>query len=204
MMMHEYEAIRNEVVTSLGAQVAVLSFGAATLGLMVAAAAEIWSDAGIVASLLLIWGVPAVCFLTLSMHAFEMVRIMRASLFIHDIERCVNEAYRQDGGNNSNAGILLWEQWMSQRGQYDMATRSRTILTTTFTFLAFSFIAVGGVRLYTTLRRHELVHDILVAIPALGMAGVAVCLVLWAWAWVDNLYDYARALRNINNNEQGQ
>jgi hypothetical protein len=38
IVMHEYDAIRNEINTSLSAQVSILSLGSATSGLLVAAA----------------------------------------------------------------------------------------------------------------------------------------------------------------------
>ena len=44
LVMHEYDAIRGEVETTLSSQVAILSFGAATIGLLVAAAAALWVD----------------------------------------------------------------------------------------------------------------------------------------------------------------
>src|SRR4051794_15125193 len=73
--LHEYDAIRAEIHTSLNNQVSVLSFGAATVGLLVAAAAALWDTSGdgsttLVAVLLLLM-VPLVCFLSLAVYLGE-------------------------------------------------------------------------------------------------------------------------------------
>jgi hypothetical protein len=148
LVMHEYAAIRAELDTSLSAQVSIMSFGAATVGLLVAAAGALWPDEPLLAGLLLLLVVPAACFLALAIHAGEMVRLMRAGLFLNHLENCVNRALWPARHQNDHAGVLIWEQWGIRSGAYDMAGHNRRAITLVFVLLAFGFMLAGFWRLH--------------------------------------------------------
>lgn len=154
LAMHEYDAIRQEVVTTLTNQVSTLSFGAATVGLLVAAGAALWDDAKLLSGLLLLFVVPSVCFLTLAIYSGELVRLMRAGLFLNTLENSVNRAQRNDQeaqrpGPDPEA-VLIWEQWRSIRSKLgDVDALNRTAIVCVFILLAIGFMLMGWWRLHT-------------------------------------------------------
>lgn len=156
--MHEYDAIRQEVVTTLTNQVSTLSFGAATVGLLVAAGAALWDDAKLLSGLLLLFVVPSVCFLTLAIYSGELVRLMRAGLFLNTLENCVNRAQRCDqeterpdpDPDRDPVAVLTWEQWRSIRSKLgDVDALNRTAIVCVFILLAIGFMFMGWWRLHT-------------------------------------------------------
>lgn len=84
-----------EIHTSLASQVSVLAFGAAAVGLLMSAAAQLWMTASLVAGLLLLLATPAVCFLALAIYLGEQVRLMRAGFFLYRLEETANQAAGQ-------------------------------------------------------------------------------------------------------------
>jgi hypothetical protein len=154
LVMHEYDAIRQEVVTTLTNQVSTLSFGAATVGLLVAAGAALWDDAELLSGLLLLFVVPSVCFLTLAIYSGELVRLMRAGLFLNALENCVNRAQRRDQEaerpDPDPEAVLIWEQWRSIRFKLgDVDALNRTAIVCVFILLAIGFMLMGWWRLHT-------------------------------------------------------
>jgi hypothetical protein len=152
LIMHEYDAIRGEVLTTLTNQVSTLSFGTATVGLLVAAAAALWDDAELLSGLLLLFAVPSVCFLTLAIYSGELVRLMRAGLFLNALENCVNEAEPPDDEAEppNHEAVLIWEQWKSIRSRpRDVDRLNRAAIICVFVLLAVGFMAMGWWRLHT-------------------------------------------------------
>jgi hypothetical protein len=144
LVMHEYDAIRGEILTTLTNQVSTLSFGAATVGLLVAAAAALWDDAELLSGLLLLFAVPSVCFLTLAIYSGELVRLMRAGLFLNTLENCVNEV------KPHHEPVLTWEQWKSIRTRpSDVDRLNRAAIVCVFVLLAVGFMTMGWWRLHT-------------------------------------------------------
>jgi hypothetical protein len=182
LVMHEYDAIRSELDTSLSAQVSIMSFGAATVGLLVAAAGTLWTDEPLLAGLLLLFVVPGSCFLALAIHAGEMVRLMRAGLFLNHLENGVNRApwrLRRDEG----VGVLIWEQWGIRQGGADMARHNRRAIVLVFGVLAFGFMFAGYWRLH---RLPEIPEGwAIAALIASSVLGVQ------ALRWVRHLHKYA-------------
>ena len=185
LVMNEYSAIRNELDTSLLAQNSILSFGAATAGLLVAAAGSLWQSAPMFSAILLIAVVPTACFLTLTMHAGETVRLMRAGLFLNRLENNINCAFSP---KNSTAGILIWEQWGVRDGQVDMARRNRRAITIVFCLLAFGFMVAGCWRLYDL--------DMVSGFVAFMTFGVVAAIGIYASLSVGQLYGYAYKFRS--------
>ena len=180
MMMHEYAAIRGEIQTSLSNQVSILSFGAATVGLLVAAGAALWQDEPLPTGLLLLVVVPVVCFLTLIIYAGELIRLMRAGLFLNRLENCVNQAastyLAQD--SDKRQAVLTWEQWRSIRtGRRDIDRNNRWAITSVFFLLAVVSSALGYWRLEDAGTSDSLIW--LLAAFSVLVGGTAMAWVLW-------------------------
>jgi len=183
LVMREYGAIRNELDASLSAQVSIMSFGSATAGLLVAAAGTLWAEEPLLAGLLLLLVVPSACFLALAIHAGEMVRLMRAGLFLNAIENWVNRAPWPTKPQDRLAGVLTWEQWGIRDGAPDMAGHNRRAILLTFGLLAFGFMLAGFWRLHDTDGLHEAL--------AIGSLVVGLTLGVQALRWILRLHTYA-------------
>lgn len=201
VVMHEYDAIRGEVETTLSSQVAILSFGAATIGLLVAAAAALWDDQPALTGLILLLTVPLASFLTLAVYSGELVRLMRAGLFLNSLECAVNRAFvapepgcdeciaeRSDDATDSI--VLTWEQWSNIRsGGADIDRLNRLAISSVFLALAAAFGAAGYVRLHTAIEIREVWATAgLVASSSLGLLSVA---------WLGYLATFAYSYRKL-------
>jgi hypothetical protein len=147
LVMHEYDAIRSEIDVALTNQVSALSFGAATVGLLVAAAAALWEDEPLLSGLLLLVVVPATCMLALTIYSGDQVRLMRAGLFMNDLENWVNTAGWKARAAAGQAGVLVWEQWQIREGPADVDRYNRRAIVTVFVLLAVGFMLMGFYRL---------------------------------------------------------
>jgi hypothetical protein len=180
VMMQEYAAIRGEIQTSLSNQVSILSFGAATVGLLVAAGAALWQDEPWPTGLLLLLVVPVVCFLTLIIYAGELIRLMRAGLFLNRLENCVNEAASTYLAHDSDKrqAVLTWEQWRSIRtGRRDVDRSNRWAITSVFFLLAIVSSGLGYWRLKDAGTSENLIW--LLAAFSVIVGGLAMVWVLW-------------------------
>jgi hypothetical protein len=154
LAMHEYDAIRSEIDVALTNQVSALSFGAATVGLLVAAAAALWEDEPLLSGLLLLVVVPATCMLALTIYSGDQVRLMRAGLFMNDLENWVNTAGWKARAAAGQAGVLVWEQWPIREGSADVDRYNRRAIVTVFVLLAVGFMLMGFYRLSTITELH--------------------------------------------------
>jgi hypothetical protein len=183
VVMHEYDAIRSEVDHSLSNQVSILSFGAATVGLLVAAAGTLWSDAELLAGLLLLLVVPTACFLTLAIHAGELVRLMRAGLFLHDLENWVNKALWPGKPEVKPVRVLRWEQWAIREKGTDIDLYNSIGIRLVFGLLAYGFMFAGYWRLHSIGGFNELV--------AISVLVVSLLISVPCALWVKRLNGYA-------------
>jgi hypothetical protein len=183
VVMHEYAAIRSEVDHALSNQVSILSFGAATAGLLVAAAGALWQDAALLAGLLLLFVVPMACFLTLAIHACEVVRLMRAGLFLHDLENWVNRAPWPSKPQGRRVGVLRWKQWGIREKEADIDHHSSGEINLVFGLLAYGFMFAGYWRLHSAPGLHELV--------AVSVLIVSLLVSIPGSLWVERLNKYA-------------
>ena len=181
LVMQEYAAVWAEIHTSLASQVSVLAFGAAAVGLLMSAAAQLWMTASLVAKLLLLLATPAVCFLALAIYLGEQVRLMRAGFFLYRLEETANQAAGQpqaavapDDGHSVQ--ILTWEHWASiheRTGDVDRHNRSAIILV--FALLSAGSAAAGFLRMHTDVRLAE----IWTVLVSLGCGALALLSTLW-------------------------
>jgi hypothetical protein len=186
--LHEYDAIRSEIDHSLSNQVSILSFGAATTGLLVAAAATLWKDEALLAVLLLLFVVPAACFLVLAVHAGELVRMMRAGLFLFGLEVWINGVLL---GPGDFGRIVTWEHWAEiRKGRADVDAHNRRAVTLVFALLGLGFTFAGFWRIHNP-PPDRVIHE--------GWAiALLVCSLFFCAAaslWVDALRQFAYAHR---------
>jgi hypothetical protein len=99
MLLEEYKTLRSEVTTSMQSQQSTLTFGAATLGILFAAASQA-SNTGFRDMLLLVF-VPFLSYLVLTIWLAEVLRMMRAGMFLVRIEKRLDEQH--------GIGALTWE-----------------------------------------------------------------------------------------------
>jgi hypothetical protein len=193
LVMQEYAAVWAEIHTSLANQVSVLSFGAATVGLLVSAAAQLWTTAFLVTGLLFLLAVPAVCFLALAIYLGEQIRLMRAGLFLNRLEESVNGWASQSRdavtpGRGDSGDVLIWEHWSSikqRAGDVDLHNRWAIVLV--FALLGAASSVAGYLRLHTAPELSELW-------AVLAFIGSVVLATLWL-AWLARLASYADAYR---------
>jgi hypothetical protein len=177
LVMQEYAAVWAEIHTSLASQVSVLAFGAAAVGLLMSAAAQLWTTASLVAGLLLLLAAPAVCFLALAIYLGEQVRLMRAGLFLYRLEEAANQpqsAVAADDGRSVQ--VLTWEHWASihvRTGDVDRHNRSVIILV--FALLGAGSAAAGFLRMHTDAQLDE----IWTVLVAFGCGALALLSTLW-------------------------
>jgi hypothetical protein len=189
--MQEYTAIRQEIDTCLANQVAVLSFGAATVGLLVAAAATLWTDSVLLSGLLLVFVVPGTCFLALAIHAGELVRLMRAGYFLHEFERWVNQGWstRHDDARL----VLTWEHWGIREGRADVDKHNGRAISAVFGLLALGFTFMGFWRLHSA-PEHSNIPDIPEPVAGIILGG-SLLIGLGSFLWVAGLRRYAYKYR---------
>jgi hypothetical protein len=96
--------VRAEVTTSLQAQISVLAFGAATLGFAFAAAAQTSSPR--FRDMFLLVLVPLLCYLVLTVWFAEVMRMLRAGVFLMRLEKRLDEDF--------GYGALTWESTIFQ------------------------------------------------------------------------------------------
>jgi hypothetical protein len=184
--MHEYDAIRSEIDHCLANQVSILSFGAATVGLLVTAAAALWTSSVALAGSMLLFVVPLACFLTLVVHAGELVRMMRAGRFLYAMEVWVNETL----GGPREGLLLAWEHWAIRSGQNDVDQHNRRAIAIVFGLLALGSIFVGFWRLESAPKGHvTLALAVVLLVASLFLAVIAA-------AWVVYLAKFAYKFRD--------
>lgn len=97
-LLKQYEFLRGEVNSSLAAQLQILSFGTATLGL-VSGAAFVGTSAAFRSDVLVVF-LPLLAYLTLTIWFSEVMRMLRAGSFLLTLEKRLDDA---------GDGSLDWE-----------------------------------------------------------------------------------------------
>jgi hypothetical protein len=134
----EYAGLRGEIDTSLANQLSILSFGAATIGLLVTAGATLWGDVNgtRVAAVMYAVVVPLACFLVMAIWLGELTRMLRAGLFMLELEKWINACLPR--------AVLAWEHWGEiRRDSADLEGHNRRIVALVFLLLALAGVAAG-------------------------------------------------------------
>jgi peptidoglycan hydrolase-like protein with peptidoglycan-binding domain len=139
-LLEEYKALRAEITTSMQSQNSILTFGAATLGIIFGGASQA-SNAQ--RNMFLLVLTPLLCYLILTIWFAEVMRMLRAGAFLMRLEKRADERYR--------IGSLTWESVVNEsrcgwgiRGLPTDPDRFRTgAITLLFLALAGGSIVIG-------------------------------------------------------------
>jgi hypothetical protein len=112
-LLKEYELLRAEINGSQAAQLQIISFGTATLGL-VSGAAFIGSEAAFRSDVLIVF-LPLLAYLTLTIWFAEVMRMFRAGSFLLVLEKRLDEA--QDGSLDWEATVWRGRVKVDPSGQ---------------------------------------------------------------------------------------
>jgi hypothetical protein len=86
LAVQEYNALREEILTTMGTQDGTLRFGAATVGIVLTGAFNVWNDR-LPAALVLLVVVPFLCMMVLIVWLGEVTRMMRAGKHVENLEK---------------------------------------------------------------------------------------------------------------------
>lgn len=105
--LEEYKALRQEVIASIGSQVQILSFGTATIALVMGPALGLWSkSAALVLIVLFNFFIPVLASTVIMIWFGEVLRMVRAGDALAELEKRINAAGQQAGWT---APALTWE-----------------------------------------------------------------------------------------------
>src|SRR5215216_726651 len=85
LAIQEYNALRDEILTTMQTQDGTLRFGAATIGIVIAAGFNMWSDT-VPATMIFLAVIPFICTMVLVIWMGEVTRMMRAGRHVQHIE----------------------------------------------------------------------------------------------------------------------
>lgn len=115
----EYKTIREESLTAMQMQQAVLRYGLAIIGLLIATALNTWDQLILSGTLLLVF-LPVVCYLIVMIWIGEIGRMMRAGQYLYKLEKKINlkiddqnpplnwEIHLRDFSNTGETPQLRW------------------------------------------------------------------------------------------------
>jgi hypothetical protein len=86
LAVNEYNALREEILTTMGTQDGTLRFGAATVGIVLTGGFNVWDDL-LPAALVFLVVVPFLCMMVLIVWLGEVTRMMRAGKHVENLER---------------------------------------------------------------------------------------------------------------------
>lgn len=85
LAIQEYNALREEILTTMRTQDGTLRFGAATVGIVTAAGFNVWDDT-VAATMIFLAVVPFICTIVLIIWMGEVTRMMRAGRHLQRLE----------------------------------------------------------------------------------------------------------------------
>lgn len=128
-VLGEYKSLRDEAVAARDAQLAVLRFGVAIIGALVALGLAGREQEPELSGVMLCVLVPAVIFFVVELWVGEIQRSNRAGSFVATIERELAR-YFKDSRNGSYRPPMGWENWLRRdgSGEYKRANNVRALV----------------------------------------------------------------------------
>jgi len=150
VVLQEYQAIRAEILASLQTQQSALAFGTATIGILAAAAVNVWKDK-IVPEMVFLGAIPTLTYFVLVIWMGEVARMLRAGGFMLQLENRVNGYFSHKGV----ARPLEWETRMRGKVPRDPDRRPMYVwnyraIMWMFFALSLASICIGASRLDLT------------------------------------------------------
>lgn len=145
LALAEYNALREEILTTMQTQQGTLRFGTATLSILVIGALNVWDDE-LVASLAFLFAIPFLANLVITIWMGEVTRMMRAGDHLAEVEARFQGLYP-----DMPSPIMRWEGGL--RDPRSPTTRHKShyewnylAIVLIFWTMAFASMAVGVYR----------------------------------------------------------
>lgn len=193
VLMEEYKALRQEVVTSITAQAQLLTFGWAAVGVLTVAGTSLRDRSALSSMLVFLGLLPVVCYLGLQMWLGEVIRMLRVGAHLRRLERRVNRHVRLDGDP-----LLSWETWAHERDQANVERTHLRWVGSSYLLVAGGAIAFGYYEADRFLQQRGHRWDEHPG-PALAViVALAVCGLLLSWYVTTRAYRRAEKLRTCS------
>lgn len=147
--IEEYKTLREESLTSMKMQQSILTFGTATIGLIITTGFNVW-DKTPLPEILFLFLAPAIVYLIILVWLGEVGRMFRAGRFIADIEDKINLQFP------GKEKALTWENWLLTRQNENKTPHHILQFHYVSIFLLFAMtslgsIIIGNLKIYTQL-----------------------------------------------------
>jgi hypothetical protein len=109
LALEDFKARRASVVALLQAAQTALTFGATTVGILIAGSLNVW-DERLLASLAFLVAIPLVCIIILINWAGLVIALMQLGAYNTSLERTLREAYE-----NVPESVMTWEAHWAER-----------------------------------------------------------------------------------------
>lgn len=131
ILIKEYETLREEVLTTMQVRNSILSFGLATIGVILTAAIALVGNSALLSGLVLSAIVPSISIFILFMWLGEYQRMQRAGRFLVELEKKINEIAAGE--------LLTWETSLrSQRRHMRYPYNTTVMMITIISVMSFS------------------------------------------------------------------
>ncbi len=173
LALEEYKTLRQEILNSITAQYAILTFGATGVALLATAvlgepggnadtatAASTKSIFGIGGLLV---GIPLLCLLIVAMWMNEVTRMLRAGQFLLGAEERLNSLVGRDG-------VVSWESVAHAEDEPDIERSHFRLVVLFFGTLALAFVSFGLFKLWTVESMPQLLRVVATIAEALLLA----------------------------------
>lgn len=146
LLMEEYRTLRGEILASIAAQQAALTFGGAVIAILVAAGTSLREDnlGSSVAIFLLL--IPLTSLIALNIWLGEILRMLRAGSWVRHIERRVNRHASLDG---HDCPLLFWENWAHGSNMDNVEKLHLKSIAGGYLLLALASIGLGTFDLFS-------------------------------------------------------
>lgn len=143
VVIEEYKTLREESLTAMQLQQAVLRYGVAIVGLLTVTAFHLWSDRLLSGAVLFVF-VPLVSYLILIIWMGEVARMMRVGWFLRELEDKINKHFP------NNKPALTWENFLRDKSGHQTPQLNWNYFGIIGLFLSIpvATIILGNVRLW--------------------------------------------------------
>ncbi|MCA1710122.1 MAG: hypothetical protein LC789_00175 [Actinobacteria bacterium] len=191
LLMEEYRTLRDEILASISAQQAALTFGGAAIAILAATGTSLRKDdigSSIPIFLVLI---PFVCYFALNTWLAEVIRMLRAGSWLRRIERRVNRHVSLEG---HDCPLLFWENWAHTADQENVEQMHLLSIAGGYLLIAFASTALGCADLFRRTWDKGSRFDVTNWLLVMLAFGALVLLVFVCWrSW--RVYGQADTLR---------
>lgn len=138
VVIEEYKTLREESLASMQMQQSILRFGAATMGIVIAAGFNVWDEQPL-SEIIFLFFVPLIVYLILIIWAGEVARMFRAGRFLTELERKINNEF------SDKPDALTWENWLLKVQDDGKTPHQKLHPHYVAIFLLFAFSAMASI-----------------------------------------------------------